>query len=167
MVMEIASGRRSSRPRRRRGPRGGWAPLLGVAVVMALIAFRILPEDMLDSVLDEAGAGGGTLVVGGVTVTDGDTIRIAGERIRIENIDTPELGDGAECLAERRLADMAHSAAAAMFAEGGEVRVARSGEDQYGRTLARVSVGGRDFGRAMISAGYAEPWTGRRVDWCR
>lgn len=165
MVAELVSPhRRARRPSSRPGQTGMGA--LAVVVVVLLAAAGLLPENVIDAALDRAGAAGGALVVGDIRVTDGDTIRIGAERIRIENLDTPELGDGAECLAERLLADRARDAAAGMFAAAGEVRIARAGHDRYGRTLARVSLDGADFGDAMVRAGYARPWTGRRVDWC-
>jgi endonuclease YncB( thermonuclease family) len=169
MVIEIASGRR--RPARRRSRparRASFWPALTAILVLAIVAgLGLAPEDALDDFLDAAVPNRGDIVLaGGVQVTDGDTFRIGAERIRVENIDTPELGDGAECLAERHLADLALQHARVLLASG-ELRVERTGADQYGRTLARVSVGGRDFGRAMIGAGLAERWTGRRVDWCR
>lgn len=171
MVIEIASGRRRSRPARRRarpGRRGSGLPsLFAILLFTAVAALGLAPEGTLDEILDRAIPRGGEIVAAhGVRVTDGDTIRIGQERIRIENIDTPELGSGAECLAERRLADLALQNAAALFGAATEVSIARTGQDQYGRTLARVSIDGRDFGRTMISTGYAAEWTGRRTDWC-
>jgi micrococcal nuclease len=38
--------------------------------------------------------------------------------------------------------------------------------DRYGRTLALVSVDSQDLGEALIAAGLARRWDGRRHPWC-
>ena len=40
----------------------------------------------------------------------------------------------------------------------GTVRIERQGVDRYGRTLARVTVNGRDVGAYLVSRGLARPW---------
>jgi len=99
-------------------------------------------------------------------VIDGDTVELDGERIRIANIDTPETGRRAGCASERRLARTATRRARSHFRNAGEVQVRRSGTDRYGRTLARIRLDGRDFGRIMIEDGLARPWRGRQHEWC-
>ena len=97
---------------------------------------------------------------------DGDTIAIGEERIRIENIDTPETGGRAACAEERRLASAATRQARAYFSEAGSISIRRSGVDRYGRTLATVRLDGRDYGRLMIADGLAVRWAGRQHEWC-
>lgn len=38
--------------------------------------------------------------------------------------------------------------------------------DRYGRILALVKVHGVDLGVALIQAGLARPWEGKRLPWC-
>jgi micrococcal nuclease len=38
--------------------------------------------------------------------------------------------------------------------------------DRYGRTLRIVIRDGRSLGDTLIAEGLAEPWRGRRSDWC-
>ena len=95
-------------------------------------------------------------------VHDGDSIVHQRERIRIANIDTPEL-DG-RCPAERQLAIRARNALLALLQPG--YRIHRTGRDRYNRTLARVTVNGRDVGTTLVSMGLARKWTGRRMPWC-
>lgn len=98
-------------------------------------------------------------------VHDGDTIRTcAGERIRIANIDAPELRDSPKCTDRRRngwcdyeLAQESRDALASFLASGG-VAVSRSGTDKYGRTLATLAVRGQDAGEHLIQLGLAKPW---------
>jgi endonuclease YncB( thermonuclease family) len=42
----------------------------------------------------------------------------------------------------------------------------REGKDQYGRTLAVVTVGGRNLGDALVAEGLARTWSGRPERWC-
>ena len=99
-------------------------------------------------------------------IIDGDTVALNGERIRISNIDTPETGRRAGCSSERRLARTATRRARSHFQNAHVVHLRRSGTDRYGRTLARIRLDGRDFGRLMIADGVAAPWRGRQHDWC-
>jgi endonuclease YncB( thermonuclease family) len=99
---------------------------------------------------------------------DGDTIVGARETIRISNIDTPELGSHARCAGEAELAARAKAFTAARLAAGNVElhRDARRPRDRYGRTLATVRVDGMDLGEALVAAGLARIWDGRRHPWC-
>lgn len=101
----------------------------------------------------------------GVRITcvhDGDSIVVERERIRLADIDTPEL-DG-KCPAESALALRARDRLQAILSRGYEIR--RTGKDRYGRTLAIVTVGGRSAGDILVSEGLARTWSGRREPWC-
>lgn len=99
------------------------------------------------------------------TVHDGDTIRCGGQRVRIANIDAPELPGSPKCDRPRRgsawcdyAAGMAaRDALRALFA-GRRVLIQPSGTDPYGRVLATVSVGGVDAGEWLVGQGLARPW---------
>lgn len=98
-------------------------------------------------------------------VHDGDTIRTCdGERIRIENIDAPELPGSPRCTEPGRNGwcdyDLAESSRdeLASFLDSGTVTVSRSGFDHYGRTLATLNVDGDDAGDHLISMGLAKAW---------
>lgn len=100
-----------------------------------------------------------------VTVHDGDTLRCNGEKVRIANIDAPELPDSPKCH-DRRVsyawcdykAGYASRDALATFLQRGPVKVERTGTDRYGRTLARVSVNGEDAGSYLVGLGLAKWW---------
>ena len=98
-------------------------------------------------------------------VHDGDTIRTCeGERIRLENIDAPELPGSPKCTEPDRNGwcdyDLAESSRdeLASFLESGFVTVSRSGFDHYGRTLATLNVDGEDAGDHLIAMGLAKAW---------
>lgn len=86
-------------------------------------------------------------------VVDGDTIWLAGEKIRIENIDTPET-DQAKCPAERAAGEQAKRRLQQLV-NSGPLYVERKGTDRYGRTLATVRVNGIDVGVVLVREGLA------------
>ncbi|MCM0018447.1 MAG: thermonuclease family protein [Tagaea sp.] len=97
---------------------------------------------------------------------DGDTIQCVGRRVRLVNVDTPELHG--QCPAEIALAYRALDFTAGRLAAG-EIEIvvdAHRPKDRYGRTLAWVLVDGRDVGEDLIAAGLARRWDGRRRPWC-
>ncbi len=98
-------------------------------------------------------------------VHDGDTIRCGAERIRIENIDAPELEGSPKCEDYRSTnawcdfeAGRRSRAALQSFLAGGRIEVSRHGKDKYGRTLARLTINGKDAGDYLVSQGLAKPW---------
>lgn len=103
----------------------------------------------------------------GLRVVDGDTLARGDVRLRLVNLDAPELGNRARCDAERRRGEGSRDYARALIASASSVVVHPSGRvDRYKRPLVRVSVDGRDFAALMIAAGHGRPWRGRSSDWC-
>lgn len=99
------------------------------------------------------------------TVTDGDTIRCGSERIRLMGYDTPELSQP-QCQGELHAALAAKYRLRRLMSGGFTLR--REGHDRYGRTLARLFVGGRDVADIMVEEGHARYYDGgRRRGWCR
>ena len=107
------------------------------------------------------------------SVHDGDTVRLCdGERIRLINIDAPEVAGSSRCSAQSRArlaaspnppwcddeAGVASRDQLRAFLSSGTPAIERKGADGYGRTLAHLSVNGRDAGRYLISLGLARPW---------
>lgn len=106
-------------------------------------------------------------------VSDGDTIRLCnGERVRLVGIDAPERASSERCNARSRArlknsrnpswcdfarGEQARAALTRLLAKG-QVRIERQGYDRYKRTLARVTVNGRDAGQWLIHQGLARPW---------
>lgn len=127
--------------------------------LMLMAAVGLLAVSVASDALSEPGA---------CRAIDGDTYVCYGERIRVENIDAPELH--ARCEAE-----MDAARAARIFAQHAldgalviEIKVnQRRPRDRYGRTLARVIVDGDDLGDLMIEAGLARLYHGeQRQSWC-
>ena len=100
-----------------------------------------------------------------LSVHDGDTIRCGAERVRIADIDAPELPDSPKCRDYRaryawydfRKGALSRDALRHFLAKG-HVTIQRQGIDRYGRTLALVRVNGMDAGEWLISQGLARRW---------
>jgi endonuclease YncB( thermonuclease family) len=91
-------------------------------------------------------------------VVDGDTVWIRREKIRIADIDAPEMNG--TCRAERVLARRSRDRLVELLSEG-PVRIERQGADRYGRTLARLG----NVGDRLVAEGLARRWGDRR-GWC-
>jgi len=99
------------------------------------------------------------------SVHDGDTIHCGAEKVRIANIDAPELPDSPKCEGYRSpyawcdfaLGYRSRDALRGLLASG-PVKIERLGTDRYGRTLALVSVGGIDAGRWLVARKLARAW---------
>lgn len=100
-------------------------------------------------------------------VVDGDTFWLDGEKIRIADIDTPEINEP-KCDAEYQLGMKATHRLRDLLNEGAfEVRpIGNRDEDRFGRKLRVVVRGGRSLGDQLVSEGLARTWTGRREPWC-
>lgn len=106
----------------------------------------------------------------GLAIVDGDTLDIAGERIRIANIDAPEIHQ-AKC-PDEKARGLEAKARLRQLVTGALLAISRGDpqdgrlKDWRGRTLALIVVDGRDVGQVLIEEGLARPWTGKRLPWC-
>ena len=102
-------------------------------------------------------------------VIDGDTFWYRGEKVRIADINAPEVSDPG-CAAEAALGARATDRLAALLNAGPFTLApgdpARD-RDRYGRLLREVTRDGESLGDAMVAEGLAETWRGYRRDWCR
>lgn len=100
-------------------------------------------------------------------VVDGDTLWHNGIKIRIADIDTPEVGDP-KCASEAALGAKATKRMLQLVNAGPFEMKAWDGrdEDKYGRKLRVLIRDGRSLGDILVSEGLARTWTGRRQPWC-
>lgn len=145
--------------------------LAGVAAGLGRTAGLIRPSEPLAAAAPAARAGtrfGFCHTGGGANcVVDGDTFRMAGARIRIADIDTPETHP-AHCAQEAELGAAATRRLQALL-NSGEVALASADRDtdRYGRKLRIVSVAGRGVGETLVAEGLARPYAGGyRQGWC-
>jgi endonuclease YncB( thermonuclease family) len=100
-------------------------------------------------------------------VIDGDTIRYAGTKIRIEDIDTPEIHDY-KCDSELDRGLRAKSRLLELI-NAGPFEIVYSGgrdEDHCGRKLRRIVRNGLSLGELLVDEGLARRYAGGRRSWC-
>ena len=101
-------------------------------------------------------------------VVDGDTIWLEGDKIRIADIDTPEISQP-RCAREERLGQQATERLIVLLnAAPFELRPNPDGrdEDRYGRKLRVLARGGESIGGMLVAEGLAHEWGGGKRSWC-
>ncbi|MEM8751616.1 MAG: thermonuclease family protein [Pseudomonadota bacterium] len=95
---------------------------------------------------------------GAATIHDGDTLTVAGERVRLYGLDAPELDQ--TCLDRNRA-----TYACGRLARRALERIATGGlrcetveRDRYDRAVAICFAGERDVGAALVSSGWARAY---------
>jgi endonuclease YncB( thermonuclease family) len=132
---------------------------------------RISDSDPTEKPAIKDGAGGGYSLCQSVAqqscVVDGDTIRHGGSKIRIADIDTPEISEP-KCASEAALGHRAKERLLELLNQGPFDVVHPGGrdEDVYGRKLRTLMRGGRSLGMILVDEGLARRWTGARRSWC-
>jgi endonuclease YncB( thermonuclease family) len=96
-------------------------------------------------------------IQGQATVIDGDTLKIHGERIRLDGIDAPEGRQVCYAPAAYRCGQEAEFALADYIGRR-MVSCAPASKDRYGRIVARCSVSGQDIAGWLVSQGHALDW---------
>ena len=101
-------------------------------------------------------------------VVDGDTIWLAGEKIRIADINTPEVGEP-QCDREAELGERATLRLTDLL-NNGAFTLAPNPDgrdtDRYGRKLRVLTRNGASLGETLVAEGLAHEWRGRREGWC-
>jgi Staphylococcal nuclease homologue len=100
-------------------------------------------------------------------VIDGDTIRFGGMKVRLADIDAPEIFSP-KCSREAALGQRATQRLAELI-NAGPFNVVRTGsrdEDIYGRKLRVIERGGRSMADTLVAEGLTRRWDGARRSWC-
>lgn len=126
-----------------RAPSRGHAPLLLAILASALI---------LGSVVFPAHA---ETLSGNARVVDGDTLAVAGERIRLDGIDAPETSQPCTRNGRRWACGRAATRAMRRLIGRNHVRCEVSGRDRYGRAIATCFAAGRDLQQQLVRQGLA------------
>ncbi len=100
-------------------------------------------------------------------VIDGDTLWIDGTKVRIADIDAPEISEP-KCASELALGNRATERLIELVNQGPfEIRTLPGRDkDRYGRALRVLMRNGHSLGDILVSEGLARTWTGRREPWC-
>lgn len=170
VVPLYGSGRRARRSGRRRLRVWEWAILLAVALSAGFAvvhqgdggpAFPMLAASRVAAFPGGGAAPASSLAIitrldGPAGVTGGDTLKVAGDRVRLFGVDAPESAQtctradgqswpcGAEATAELR-----------RLVAGGPVSCIIENRDGHGWAVSTCAVGGVDIGAAMVRAGLA------------
>jgi endonuclease YncB( thermonuclease family) len=173
----VQFNRRSRRtPESRRRPwrlrTAPWPPLAALVGVAGALWFAVegSPATM-DTKPAPATDGHGPFVLCAATrqpncVIDGDTIRYGGIKIRLADIDAPEVFSPS-CPSEATRGKRATRRLLALINEGPFQLVAGGrDEDRYGRKLRTIERGGRSLGDTLVAEGLARAWDGARRSWC-
>jgi len=137
------------------------------ATALLITAASAAPPVLADTRDNETAAFGLCAGPGRVTcVVDGDTFWYRGTKIRIADINAPEVSHPGcayearlAAAATRRLTELLNAGPFSLATEGRET-------DRYGRALRVVMRGGQSIGSVLEREGLAEHWHGRRGDWC-
>lgn len=99
-------------------------------------------------------------------VVDGDTVWVKGVKMRLLDIDAPEMHG--QCEAETQRATEAADRLAALMASGYSVEGSgRKDRTSDRRALVHIRLAdGRDAGAALIEEGLAQPWPNKGNVWC-
>lgn len=99
-------------------------------------------------------------LTGATRIVDGDTLVVAGRRVRLAGMDAPEMDQ--VCLRagqDYSCGIVARDALRALLA-GREPSCVIKGRDRYGRDLGRCSVAGADLGADLVRRGLAVAYGG-------
>ncbi|WP_193559553.1 thermonuclease family protein [Rhizobium rhizogenes] len=141
---------------------GGWLAFGGAGDLTGDLALGKIPTT--DSLSEAFSICGGGRHVN--CVVDGDTFWFKGEKIRIADIDTPELSPP-RCEAERIKGEAAKARLLALLNAGRfSLSAGLRDEDKYGRKLRTVTRAGRSLGDTLVDEGLARNWDGARHGWC-
>ena len=100
-------------------------------------------------------------------VIDGDTIRHEGVKIRLADIDAPEISTP-KCFYERDLGQKARRRLLELLNAAPITIVPTRGPnaDRYRRKLRVILQNGRSVGDILVAGGLARRWDGARRPWC-
>ena len=92
---------------------------------------------------------------GTARVIDGDTIELAGERVRLWGVDAPERSQTCRLAAQTWRCGQSAAEALGRLVEGSTVRCESRGSDRYQRVVAVCMVDGSDVAATMVRQGWA------------
>jgi endonuclease YncB( thermonuclease family) len=106
-------------------------------------------------------------VAGPATVIDGDTIVVAGERIRLQGIDAPELHQTCTAYGQERPCGQTAAERLRGRLRGQQVDCIGYARDRYERLLAVCYFGGEDLNERIVREGWALDFRRYSADYLR
>lgn len=157
--------------------RGGGASFVAALVVLPALAFStvllwdtpLAPHAGAGAVAGDAESARFALCGGGARVdcvVDGDTFWYRGEKVRVADINTPEVS-APGCAREAALGEQATTRLQTLLNAGPfTLAPVDRDRDAYGRLLRVVTRGGESLGAQLVREVLAEEWRGYRGSWC-
>lgn len=145
-------------------PRKGW--MIAVALLMSAAGAREVAaaSSSLDQFSAEFTLCGNRRRTN--CVVDGDTFWFRRQKIRVADIDAPELSPP-RCADERHKGETAKQRLMALLNAGPfSLSIGVRDEDRYGRKLRILTRDGRSLGEVLVNEGLARRWDGSRRPWC-
>lgn len=176
----MATTRAQSRPVRIGRRRRRWGRVQAQAFLLVVTAagmgLAALPKDGLSWLLGEPAVTVASVAAisfsactNGVRTTcvvDGDTFWLNGDKFRIADVNTPEVGEP-QCSAEAALGQRAAMRLQELLSAGPfELRPVDRDEDAFGHKLRIVEREGQSIGQVLVAEGLAYAWQGQRKGWC-
>ena len=165
-----SQGAASARPSYLSRFKGSW---LVVIACVAFLGYSAVRDGMLPGFLggnspSRFTKGIETIDLREAHILDGGTVSFGSERIRIANVEAPEIFEPG-CRREREIGLKAKERLGQLIASGAS-QIEREGTDAIGRTLARVRTGETDVGQTLLNEGLALPGgatsNARLKHWC-
>ena len=100
----------------------------------------------------------------GNCVLDGDTIRYDRQWADIAGLETPQIKDAA--CGDEKTRGISAAVRLATLLNGGAVTIGEPFKDEFGRTVRKVEVDGKDVAKAMIVGGAGKPSIADKRNWC-
>nr|WP_236773893.1 thermonuclease family protein [Agrobacterium tumefaciens] len=99
-------------------------------------------------------------------VVDGDTFWFRSVKIRIADIDAPEISHP-HCQREKKFGELARDRLLTMLdGKTFSLTAGKRDEDRYGRRLRTVWRSGKSLGDQLVREGLARHWNAPDIDWC-
>ena len=123
--------------------------LIGLLVVLLLAGLAaLLPQGEAEP-----------SVAGPAQVVDGDTLAVAGQRVRLHGVDAPEANQLCERGGQPWRCGADATEALRAFLAGRPVACTPVDRDRFGRIVARCAVEGQDLGAWLVGQGLAVAYT--------
>ena len=103
--------------------------------------------------------GGEAEIAGPAHVVDGDTLTVAGQRIRLHGVDAPESSQICERDGQPWRCGAEVTEALRRKVAGQAVACTPLDRDRFGRVVARCAAGGEDLGGWLVGEGFAVAYT--------
>ncbi|MDQ0509940.1 thermonuclease family protein [Ancylobacter amanitiformis] len=132
-------------PRLYRRPRGGWRPSTRLSILFAvvLVGIALLVQHFVPP------------LTGAVRVADGDSLEVAGERVRLGGIDAPELHQSCGPAGKGWACGEKAKAALVALVRDADIRCRPVDEDRYARAVSVCEVDGQDIAARLVEQGWA------------